>query len=99
MLVNIISRTLAPYLPYTLYREAQAIGGVNKEAICWSTKRPHEGTPRVSVKPTKVSEPPDDLLERVNREHRQYRRSRRLAVGIERQLSIMERKVLNNRLN
>ncbi len=88
ILVNIISRTCAPYLPY---REGQAIGRVNKEAICRSTKRSHEGAPRVSVKPTKVSEPPDDLLERVNRERRQYRRSRRPAVGIERQLSIVER--------
>ena len=88
MLVNIISRTHAPYLPYTLYRESQAIGGVNKEAVCQSTKRPHEGTPRVSVKPMKVSEPPNDLLVRVNRQHQRYRRSRRPEVGIERQLSI-----------
>ena len=64
MLMNIISHTRPPYFPYTLYR-GQAIGGVNKEAVC---RRPHEGTPRVLVKPTKVSEPPDDVLERINQE-------------------------------
>ena len=66
MIMNIISRMRTPHLPYTLYREGQAIGRVNKEAICQNTKQPHKGKPRVSVKPTKVAEPPDDLLERVN---------------------------------
>ena len=66
MIMNIISRTHVPHLPYTLYREGQAIGRVNKEAVCRSTKQPREGKPRVSVKSTKVTEPPDDLLERVN---------------------------------
>ena len=74
MIVNMISRTRAPHLPYTLYREGQAIGRVNKEAVCRSTKQPREGKPRVSVKSTKVTEPPDDLLERVNVERRCYRR-------------------------
>ena len=74
MIMNIISRMRAPHLPYTLYREGQAKGRVNKEAVCRSTKRPHKGKPRVSFKPTKVTEPPDDLLERVNRERRRYRR-------------------------
>ena len=60
--MNIISRMHVPHLPYILYR-GQAIGRVNKEAICQSTKRPHEGKPQVSVKPTKVTEPPDDLLD------------------------------------
>ena len=95
MLVNIISCTRAPYLPYTLHRESRAIGRVNKEAVCRSTKQPHEGRPRVSVKFTKVSEPPDNLLERANRERLQYRCFR---WGIKRQLWIVERKVLNNRL-
>ena len=66
MLVNIISCTHAPYFPYTLHREGQAISGVHKDAVCQSIKQPHKGTPRVSVKPTKVSKPPDYLLERVN---------------------------------
>ena len=37
------------------------MGGVNKEGIFRSTKRPHEGMPRVSLMPTKVSNPPNDL--------------------------------------
>ena len=95
MIMNIISRTRAAYLPYPLYREGQTIGRVNKEAVCRSTKRPYEGKSRVSVKPTKVADPPDDLLERVNRERQRYRRLGRPAVGIKRQLSIVKRKVLN----
>ena len=45
-----------PYLLYTLYREAQTIGRVNKEPVCQSTKRPYEGKSWVSVKPMKVTE-------------------------------------------
>ena len=98
MIINIISRTRVPHLPYTLYREGQASGRVNKEAVCRSTKRPHEGKARVSVKPTKVTEPHNDLLERVNRERQRYQCFWQPAEGIERQLSILERKVLNNRI-
>ena len=46
ILMNIISRMHAQYL----------LIGVNKEAVCWSIKKIHEGRPRVSVKPTKVSD-------------------------------------------
>ena len=99
MVVNIISHTHVLYFLYTLYREGLAIGRVNKEAIYRSIKRPHEGTLWVPVKLTKVSEPPDYLLERINRECLRYWCFRRAAVGIERQLLIMERKVLNNRLS
>ena len=74
MIINIISRTRVPHLPYTLYREGQAIGRVSKQAVCRNTRQPHEGKPRVSVEPSKVTEPPDDLLERVNRERQRYQR-------------------------
>ena len=48
-------------MPVTVYREDQAIGGVNKEVVFQSTKRSHQGLPRASVKSIKISKPPDDL--------------------------------------
>ena len=56
MIMNIISHTCAPYYPYT---ESQALGKVNKEAVCWSINRHYKGFSRVSANSTKVTEPPE----------------------------------------
>ena len=95
MIMNIISRTLALYYPYTLYRESWALGWVNKEAICRNVNQPYKGFSWVSVNSTKVTKPPENLLEWVNRERRRYQLFGWPAVGMKRQLSIVERKVLN----
>ena len=87
-----------PYYPYTLYREGQAFDRVNKEAIYWSTNCPYEGFSWVSANSTKGTEPPENLLERINREYRLYRRFGWPAVGMKRQLSIVELKVLEMNL-
>ena len=66
MIMNIISCTRAPYYPYTLQSESQALGKVNKEAVCRSINRHYKGLSRVSATSTKVTEPPENLLEQVN---------------------------------
>ena len=57
----------------SIYRDSQTLGEVNNEAICRSAIRPCEGKFQVSVKPMKVTEVPDHLLEHVNRKYQHYR--------------------------
>ena len=95
MIMMIISHMHAPYFPYFLYRESQALAWVNKEAVCQSTNRPYEGFSQVSTNSTKVTEPLENLLERVNQERQQYQHFRWPEVGMKRQLLIVKQKVLN----
>ena len=63
MTMNIISPTCTPYYPYTLYRESQALGQINKETICWSNNWPYKGLSWVSANSTKVTESPENFIE------------------------------------
>ena len=69
MIMNIISHTCVLYYLYASYR-GQVLDQ-SKQAVCWSTNRPYEVFSPVSAKGTEP--PPKNLLERVNREHQQYR--------------------------
>ena len=98
MSINIIIRMRAPYFPYALYRESQAIGRVNWEGVWQSTNQPYEGNSQVSTKPAMVTEPPEILLEWDSWELQQYWHWGRPAVGMKGQLLITEQIVLNMNL-
>ena len=99
MIINIISCMHAPHLPYTSYREGQVIGRVNKPfagALNNRTKASLEyqsslrRSPNLPMIYWSESIENVDVIDAFD--------GRWPAVGIERQLSILERKVLNNRL-
>ena len=99
IVMNISTHTCTPYYPYALRRESHVIGRENKESICRSTNRPYEGNSQVSAKPMKVTKPPENLLERISQECRQYQHFGRLAVGMKLATIDCQAKVFNISVN